>query len=403
MTAPRPSPPPIPVARPAMGDAEVEAAARAIRSGWVTQGPEVAAFERELAAFVGAPHACAVSSGTAALHLALLAAGVRAGDEVITVSHSFIATANAVRYCGAVPVFVDVESGTFNVDPARIEPAVTPRTRAVLCVHQMGMPCDLAAIVAVARRRGLAVVEDAACALGSEVAREGRWERIGRPHGDLACFSFHPRKLVATGDGGMITTASAELDARLRLLRQHGMSVPDTARHAASTVIFEEYPVLGFNYRLTDIQAAVGREQLKRLPAIVERRRALARRYLDGLAGVPGLALPHEPGWARTNWQSFCVRLAEGLDQRAVMQRLLDRGISTRRGVMCAHREAAYPPDAWTCRPAGRDCACAPGTCARLAESERAQDRGIILPLFDQLTHGDQDRVMEALRDACGG
>lgn len=392
----------IPVARPLMGDAEVEAAARVIRSGWVTQGPEVAAFEGEFAEFVGAPHAVATSSATTALHLSLLAVGVRPGDEVVTVSHSFVATANVVRYCGATPVFVDVEPGTFNLDPRLLAPVLTPRTRAILCVHQLGMPCDVAAVLAVARPRGIAVVEDAACAAGSELLRDGRWERIGRPHGDLACFSFHPRKLVATGDGGMITTANAEWDARLRLLRQHGMSVPDTARHASREVVFERYPILGFNYRMTDLQAAVGREQLRRLPAVLERRRALARRYLEGLAGLRGLALPVEPAWARTNWQSFCVRLADGLDQRAVMQRLLDEGISTRRGVMCAHREEAYPPGAWTCRPAGRDCECPPGTCARLAESERAQDRGVILPLFDQLGDAEQDHVIRTLRGLVG-
>lgn len=385
-----------------MGDEEVEAAARAIRSGWVTQGPEVAAFEREFASFVGASHACAVSSATTALHLALLAAGVTPGDEVITVSHSFIATANVVRYCGALPVFVDIEPGTFNLDPTRIEAALSPRTRAILCVHQMGMPCDLAAIAPIARRHGIALVEDAACAAGSEILWEGRWDRVGRPHGDIACFSFHPRKLVATGDGGMLTTANADWDARLRLLRQHGMNVPDTTRHASTTVVFESYPVIGYNYRMTDIQAAVGREQMKRLPVVLERRRGLARRYLDGLAGLPGLRLPVEPEWARSNWQSFCVRLTDGLDQRAVMQRLLDEGISTRRGVMCAHREGSYPAGTWTCRPAGRDCDCGPGVCRRLAESEHAQERGIILPLFHQLTHSEQDRVIAALRSACG-
>jgi dTDP-4-amino-4,6-dideoxygalactose transaminase len=391
----------IPVAKPLMDETEVQAAGRAIRSGWVTQGPEVAAFEREFAAFVGAPHACTVSSGTTALHLALLAVGVRPGDEVITVSHSYIATANAVRYCGALPVFVDIRSGTFNIDPARIEAVVTPRTRAVLCVHQIGMPCDLAAIVDLARGRGLAVVEDAACAVGSEILWKGEWERIGRPHGDVACFSFHPRKLVSTGDGGMLTTARADWDSQLRLWRQHGMSVPDTARHAAKQVIFESYPSLGYNYRMTDIQAAIGREQLKRLPGFLKRRRLLARRYLEGLADLPRLALPVEPGWARANWQSFCVRLADDLDQRVVMQRMLDLGIATRRGVMCAHREPAYPPDTWTCRPAGRDCDCAPGTCRLLAESERAQDHGVILPLYHQMTEADQDRVIAALRSTC--
>jgi perosamine synthetase len=392
----------IPVAKPLMDEAEVQAAGRAIRSGWVTQGPEVAAFEREFAAFVGAPHACAVSSGTTALHLALLAVGVRPGDEVITVSHSYIATANVIRYCGALPVFVDIRPDTFNMDPTRLEAVITPRTRAILCVHQIGMPCELPAIVELGKRRGLAVIEDAACAVGSEIQWNGAWEKIGRPHGDMACFSFHPRKLVSTGDGGMITTSNPEWDAALRQWRQHGMSVPDTTRHAAREVIFESYPTVGYNFRLTDIQAAVGREQLKRLPGFLERRRHLARRYLDALAGVPGLVLPVEPSWARTNWQSFCVRLPDQLDQKDVMQRLLDLGIASRRGVMCAHREAAYPPGTWTCEPSTGTCPCGPGGCRSLRESEKAQDRGIILPLYHQMTQADQDRIVAALRSICG-
>ena len=376
----------IPIIKPLMDEREAAAARRVILSGWVTQGPEVAAFEREFADFVGAAHAVAVSSCTTALHLALLAAGVRPGDEVVTVSHSYIATANAVRYCGATPVFVDVEPDTFNIDPARIEGAVTPRTRALLCVHQMGMPCDLAAIVPIARRHALRVVEDAACASGSEVRWDGRWEKIGKPHGDIACFSFHPRKVMSTGDGGMITTNDADWDAQCRLLRQHGMSVPDTVRHGASQVIFESYPVVGFNYRLTDIQAAVGREQLKRLPEVVEMRRALAERYRTLLSGIRGLQLPREPEWARSNWQSYCVRLPEGCDQRAVMQHMLDREIATRRGVMCTHREPSYEGSA------------APGA---LPHSEQAQEHCIILPLYPQMTRDDQQQVADALQRAC--
>lgn len=179
----------VPVARPQLGQEEVSAAARAILSGWVTQGPEVAALEQEFAAFVGAQHACAVSSGTTALHLALLAVGVKPGDEVITVSHSYIATANSIRYCGATPVFVDIDPSTFNIDPGRIQEAISEKTRAILCVHQMGMPCDLRAILQIARKRGLTVVEDAACAIGSEILWQGDWEKIGKPHGDVACFS----------------------------------------------------------------------------------------------------------------------------------------------------------------------------------------------------------------------
>src|SRR5688572_30303270 len=320
----------IPVARPVLGEPEAEAARRAILSGWVTQGPEVAAFEREFAAVVGAPHACAVSSCTTALHLALVACGVGPGDEIVTVSHSFIATANAIRYCGAMPVFVDVELDTFNMDVSQLEAALGPRTRAILAVHQMGMPCDLQAITSIARRHRLPVIEDAACATGSDIRWDGAWQPIGRPHGDVACFSFHPRKLLSTGDGGMLTTRSEELDRRFRLLRQHGMSVPDTVRHQATRVTFEEYPILGFNYRMTDIQGAIGREQIKRLPSLVARRRERAARYHAAFRTVASVNAPVEPQWARSNWQSYAVRVARGR-QRPIMQALLDEGISTRR------------------------------------------------------------------------
>jgi dTDP-4-amino-4,6-dideoxygalactose transaminase len=376
----------IPVARPVLGEEEAAAARRAILSGWVVQGPEVAAWEAEFAAAVGAPLAVACSSGTAALHLALLALGIGPGDEVITVSHSFIATANAVRYLGATPVFVDVEPETGNINPDLIPAAITSRTKAILAVHQLGMPCGLARILALARQHGLKVVEDAACALGSEVRLEGGWEPIGRPRGDLATFSFHPRKIITTGDGGMITGADPEMMARLRRLRTHGMSMSTAERHGAARVTFEEYPEMGFNYRLSDIQAAVGREQLRRLPGLIAARRRLAARYRQALSGHPYLTLPQEPPYARSNWQSYWATLAEGCprDQVAVMQALLDKGIHTRRGVMCAHREPAYRglPLVFP-----------------LPVSERLQDRSLILPLYPQMTDAEQDRVLAALED----
>ncbi len=390
----------IPIAKPLIGEEEIQEAVKALRSGWVSQGPCVASFEKAFAASVGAAHACAVSSCTAALHLALLVVGVRPGDHVITVSHSFIATANSIQYCGATPVFVDISPDTLNIDPAQLESAICERTRAILCVHQLGMPCDVPRIKEIASRYHLPVIEDAACAIGSELRIGDGWERIGRPHGDIACFSFHPRKVITTGEGGMLTTNNAEWDSRIRQLRQHCMSVPDTVRHGASEVIYEEYREVGFNYRMTDIQAAVGCAQLKRLAAIVESRRKLASRYRDLLSKIPGVGMQAEPGWARSNWQSFCVRLPKGFDQREVMQHMLDAGVATRRGVMCSHRETAYPRSAWGCSARAKGCDCGAGMCRQLRHSEDAQDRAIILPLFPAMTMEQQDRVVEAMGNA---
>ncbi|WP_022722506.1 DegT/DnrJ/EryC1/StrS aminotransferase family protein [Rhodopseudomonas sp. B29] len=374
--------PSIPIAKPFLDTAEADAAHKAVLSGWLSQGQQVAAFEREFAALTGAGYACAVSNCTTALHLALLAAGVGRGDEVVTPSHSFIATANSIRYCGARPVFVDIDPATYNLDPKCVAEACNERTKAILVVHQMGMPCDLVPLLAVANHYHIPLIEDAACAIGSEIKIDGEWELVGRPRGSTACFSFHPRKVITTGEGGMVTTSDPEIDRKLRLWRQHGMNVPDTVRHSAPTVIFEDYVSVGFNYRLTDIQAAIGRKQLERLPAIIGRRRAIAHRYGELLAGLEGLTLPFEPEWARSNWQSYCVRLPDRLDQRTVMQNLLDQGIATRRGIMCSHREAPYRGDEQR---------------HSLRQSELAQDHSILLPIYAQMTEDDQARVAGAL------
>ena len=367
--------PPIPIARPRFGDEEEAAVARVLRSGWIMQGPEVAAFERELAAFVDAPFACAVSSGTAALHLALRATGVGPGDEVVTASHSFVATANAVVLCGGVPVFVDVERETLNLDPRLVDAAIGPRTRAVLVVHQLGMPADLPALVELCARRGVLDEGDAACALGSEVELAGAWQRLGRPHGAAACFSFHPRKLVATGDGGMVTTRDAAIDARVRRLRQHGMDPRGAFVEAAP------------NYRMTDLQAAVGRVQLGRLTGLLAERRAQVERYRVALAALP-VELPVEPAGRIANWQSLAVRLRPGVDTRAVLERLAQVGVGARHGVTNAHEQPAYADPA-SHRVVGA-----------LLESERAARSTLCLPLYPGLTDVEIGRVASGLADA---
>ncbi|MBN1781686.1 DegT/DnrJ/EryC1/StrS family aminotransferase [bacterium] len=395
----------IPVAKPYLGPEECLAAGEVIRSGWVTQGPRVAEFERRFAGYVGSEFACAVSSCTTALHLALLTVGASAGTHVITVSHSFIATANAVRYCGAEPLFVDIDPDTYNISvPAlrtclennchmhedRLVYGPTGRpVSAVLPVHQMGMPCEIRKIVEMARKHGLPVVEDAACAIGCEITGDGKtWERIGAPHGDIACFSFHPRKVITTGDGGMLTTNSADYDRNFRLLRQHGMSISDRQRHESGKILFESYPVVGFNYRMTDIQAAMGIEQLNKLPFIIKERRRIENRYRQALAPVQWLRTPSEPAWCRTNWQSYPVRILENapVTRDALMQLMLDHRIATRPGIMNAHSEGAYADIAPV-----------------LPESENARDRVILLPFFVGLTDGDIRRIAETVQKAGTG
>ncbi|WP_446744405.1 DegT/DnrJ/EryC1/StrS family aminotransferase [Silvibacterium acidisoli] len=369
----------IPVARPYIGSEEEQATIDALRSGWITQGPRVAEFETRFAKYVGSSHAVALSSCTTALYLALVASGIGPGDEVICPSLSFIATANAITYTGATPIFADIDPDTYNLDPASVEMLISPRTRAILAVHQIGLPADLDALSAIAERYSLVLIEDAACAIGSEYHDE----RIGRPRGSMACFSFHPRKILTTGEGGMITTNDGELADKLRRLRQHAMSLSDVARHSATRIATETYDEIGFNFRMTDIQAAIGMVQLERLGILLERRRYLAARYDQALEDMPWLQRPHVPEHCLHNYQSYMVRLRSSAPARdALMQGMLEKGISTRRAVMAIHRERPYLEN-----ESGK----------HLPHTDRVADTGIILPLFHQMSEADQDYVIETL------
>ncbi len=350
-----------------------------MRTGWLAMGQQVSAFEEAVARYTGAQYAVAVASGTAALHLALLAHGVGPGDEVIVPSLSYIASANTVRYVGARPVLVDVDRATFNLDPASAAAAITPSTRAIMPVHQLGLAAEMGALGSLARQHSLVVIEDGACALGAR-----RASRLVGDGGATCCFSFHPRKVITTGEGGMITTNDSRLAESLRVLRSQGMSIPAAQRHEAGELLFEEYQRLGYNYRLTDIQAAIGVEQMKRLPEILRRRRLLAHRYTEAFAEMPRVCPPVEPAGYRHAFQSYMVLLDEQVSRDAVMAGLLEQGIASRRAVMAIHQTPLYH-EQW------RD--------VRLPAAEETARRGLMLPLYPQLEEEQQDRVVRAVRE----
>lgn len=367
------------VMRPWLGSEEIAAVTEVIESGWVAQGPKVAAFEAAFGAKQQADHAVAVSNCTTALHLALKVSGVRAGDDVVVPSFSFIATANAPTYVGAQPVFADVDPLTGNLTADTVAATLTPTTRAVIVVDQGGVPVDLDSIRALCDPRGIVVIEDAACAAGSTYK--------GRPVGagaEIAAWSFHPRKILTTGEGGMITTSRADWAERARRLREHAMSASAAARHASVVAPKEEYTEIGFNYRMTDLQAAVGLVQLARLDEVVQRRRAIAGAYAAAIAEIDGLRAVADPSHGTSNFQSFWVEVEPGypLDREALLLALGEADISARRGIMASHREPAYVH-----------------TGAALPITERLTDNTLILPVFHQMTADEQKRVIDVLRE----
>jgi dTDP-4-amino-4,6-dideoxygalactose transaminase len=369
----------VPITKPLLGEAEELAVIEVLRSGWLVQGPKVAEFEREVAAYVGAKYAVATSSCTTALHLALLLHGIGPGDEVIVPSFTFIATANAILYTGATPVFVDIDPRSYNIDPSAVQAAITPRTKAIMPVHQLGLSADMDRLAAIAHRHRVVLLEDAAPAIGASY--KGR--RVGGL-GNTTCLSFHPRKVITTGEGGMLLTDSMPMAERARTLRAHGMSVSDLARHRAERVVFEEYHELGYNYRMTDIQAAIGIEQLGRLDTMIERRRQVARRYAEALADVDDLHLPLSTDETPHTYQSYMIELESdaGINRDQIMQQLLTVGVATRRGVMAIHLEPYYREQ----YPR-----------LRLPVTESAARHAMLLPIYATMTTAEQDYVIEHL------
>ena len=370
----------IPIAKPYLTADEAQAAYDTILTGWITQGPKVAEFEKKFAEYTGAKYAVAVSNCTTALHLAMIVAGIKEGDEVICPSMSYVATANSIKYVGAKPVFAEVNPKTYNLDVVDAERKITSKTKAILLVHQIGMPADIDAFQRLADTYKLKLIEDAACAAGSAY----QTAKIGS-HSELVCFSLHPRKVISTGDGGFITTSREDYYQRMKLLRQHGMSVNDRVRHESAKVIFEDHVEVGYNYRMTDIQAAVGIKQLEKLDWIVEERRKIAKQYNEAFADIDFIRLPIEEKGYFSNYQSYSVYLEKNcpIGRNELMQKMLDAGIATRRGIMTSHRETAYKFEYAD---------------VSLPVSEDACDNSIILPLYIPMNSEDVKKVIETFK-----
>jgi perosamine synthetase len=371
---------PLPITRPRFDEAEIEHLRRCLDSGWVTQGPMTREFEERVASIQGVDHALATTSCTAALHLATLALGLGPGDEVVIPAFTWITSANAAEYVGAKAVFADVDPETFNLAPASLEAAITPRTRAIVAVHLFGLAAPMDEILAIASKNGIAVIEDAACAIGTTYR--------GRPVGgigSLGCFSFHPRKVVTTGEGGMVTTNDARLAEKVASYRNHGTTGTPSAPVPWG---MNEFGVLGFNLRLSDIQAAVGLAQIDKLPELLAERRAVAHRYDKLLAELDALVLPLAGDRDGHTYQSYVVRLREGGASRrnAVMTALAEADIQSRPGTHAVHR-LGYYRDKYGLRP------------EQFPSAAECEDTTITLPLFPGMELSDQERVASVLRE----
>lgn len=372
----------IPISLPSMGQEEWEATKDPIFSGWITQGPKVAEFEKIFADRHKVKHAIAVSNCTTALHLALVALGIKEGDEVLLPAFTWVSTANAIVYCNAKPVFVDIDIRTFNIDPKEIAKKITPKTKAIIPVHLFGLCANIDEIKQVAP--GLKIVEDGACAAGAGIN--------GRPAGslgDIGCFSFHPRKSVTTGEGGMLTTQDDQLAERLNMLRNHGASISEEQRHKGpKPYILPEFDMVGYNYRMTDIQGAVGVVQLKKLDHFIDERQKRADQYAKELGNISWLQTPLVPKGYKHGWQSYVLFIDETkspLKRNDLMERLQQMGISTRPGTHAVHMLGYYS------RTYGIKPMDFPG-------SFQANEFSMSIPLHNRMVEEDYAYVINALK-----
>lgn len=378
----------LPFARPDIGEDAIADVADSIRSGWLAMGPKTVRFEESFSHYTGARYALAVNSATAGLHCALLALGTGAGDEVITTPLTFAATANAIIFTGAKPVFADIDRNTLCITPENIERAVTGKTKAVIPVHFAGMPCDMDSIEEIARAHGLAVVEDAAHALGAEY----RGRRIGADRGlrRLAVFSFHPTKNITTGEGGMVCTQDEELAEKIMMLRQNGMSKGAWNRYAAKGRADYDIFFPGLKYTMTDIQAAIGNSQLRELEAFNRRRADIVSFYMNELSDVPGIILPRPAPWPhKHSWHIFTPLIdteRAGLSRDEFMLRLRERNIGTAVHYRALHLFSCY---------SGLACS------GSLPEAEYVSKRIVSLPLFPAMTDKDAEDVVCAVKEVC--
>lgn len=372
----------IPIAKPYFDEKEIRATAEVLSSGWIVQGPKVMEFERLIGDFQGCKHAIATTSATASLHLALIALKIREDDEVIVPAFTHPSTANVVRHVGAVPVFVDVKLPDFNIDPSKIENKITKKTKAIIPVHLFGLPADMDPIMEVAKHLKLKVVEDAACALGTIY----KGKKVGTI-GNCGAFSFHPRKSITTGEGGMVTTDNKEIADRVRMLRSHGESLSDEFRHKSDEVVYPDFELLGFNYRMTDIQAAIGVEQMKKLSYMLEERKRIAHKYNDLLSDLEKeeyILLPPQKDGFIHSYQSYVILLKDKvkIGRDKLSNELQKRGIATRKGTYHVPGIKCYRENS---RIEKRD----------LNNSKKADDRSLALPLFVGIDKKDIEYVVD--------